>query len=1164
VRLSENARTVLERRYLMKDGGRPIETPEDMIRRVAKNISSVEVKYGKTPEELQTTEEEFYRLMDELKFMPNSPTLMNAGRDLQQLAACFVLPIDDSMESIFETLKTAALIHKSGGGTGFSFSRLRPKNDNVGSTGGVASGPISFLKVYNASTEAVKQGGTRRGANMGILQVDHPDILEFIDAKKGTGEITNFNLSVAVTDAFMEAVAKGEEYLLINPKNGSPTGRLNAREVFDRIIKSAWSSGEPGIIFIDRMNEANPTPQLGAIESTNPCVTADTWITTSIGPRQVRELIGKPFEAIIDGQPYHTSEEGFFLTGKKSVIKLITKQGFSLRLTANHPVRRVTKETCDQQETEWTPAGELNPGDKVLLHNHRTFSEWPGKLTEGEGYLLGLLIGDEALKEDNTILPVWMEKEAVNSEVHSPQKVAMMKTALKYTMDLPHRKDFKGLTTVSDRTEYRLRSASLKKLADSLGMAPGHKTTTRDLEQISSEAYQGFLRSLFDCDGSVQGSQTKGVSVLLAQSDLDLLHTVQRMLLRLGIYSTIYENRRLASLRLLPDGKGCRKEYHTKPQYELVITGESIITFNQRIGFTHTRKANRLDELLHAYNHQLNREWFVATVSELVEEQAEDVYDLSVPGINAFDANGFYVHNCGEQPLLPYEACNLGSINLSLLVKDGQIDWDEFRRVVHLSIQFLDDVIDATRYPIKKIDEIVKGNRKVGLGVMGWAEMLILMNIPYNSEEATNLARQVMSFIDTESKEASVKLAKERGAFPNYKGSIYDRPVQLQLRNATTTTIAPTGTISIISDTSGGIEPLFSIAFTRQILDNDRLIEVNPIFERIAKERGFYSKELVASIADRGSIEGFEEIPEDIKKIFVTSHQISPEWHIRMQAAFQEHTDNAVSKTVNFPREATAKEVEEVYHLAFELGCKGVTVYRDGSIENQPMQKGLDNKEKQDDRQPSQELHLSSEFSHSVGEWGRIRPIHRPNRLTGITDGKTTPEGNLYLTLNLHQSHPFELFAQIGKAGSDVSAFTEAIARLISLAFRCGIDPEAVAEELVGIGGSRSVGFGPQRVRSVPDAIGQFLFEYLNNPIQVEHSATAEQEPLSFKEDGSTVVAADHYNASSSKNSTENGNSNGNGKKGKVRFNLCPVCGMYAFGNFEGCAKCLACGHSEC
>ncbi|HEX2952909.1 MAG TPA: adenosylcobalamin-dependent ribonucleoside-diphosphate reductase, partial [Bacillota bacterium] len=512
---------------------------------------------------------------------------------------------------------------------------------------------------------------------------------------------------------------------------------------------------------------------------------------------------------------------------------------------------------------------------------------------------------------------------------------------------------------------------------------------------------------------------------------------------------------------------------------------------------------------------------------------------------------------CGEQPLLPYEACNLGSINLSLMVKDGAIDWDELGRVVRLAVRFLDNVIEATRYPIPRIDAMAKGNRKIGLGVMGWAEMLILMGISYNSDRAVETAREVMSFINKESKEASAALAAERGAFPNFPGSVYDCPGQLPLRNATTTTIAPTGTISIISDTSGGIEPLFSIAFTRQILDNDRLIEVNPIFERVAKERGFYSKELITAIADRGSLEDFPEIPDDVKEVFVTAHQITPEWHIRMQAAFQEHTDNAVSKTVNFSKEATPEDVAEAYQLAFNLGCKGITVYRDGSIENQPMQHGLESKSKEKSVSEGASLQLSGEHQTPTGEWGKLRPIHRPIRLTGVTDGKTTPEGNLYLTLNLHQGHPFELFAQIGKAGSDISAFTEAIARMISLAFRCGIDPEVVAEELVGIGGSRSVGFGPHRVRSVPDAIGQFLYEFLTSPAYLDgHQLAVAQESLAFDEEGTAPPPRQMGEAHEQVS--------GNGKKGKVRFNLCPSCGMYTFGNFEGCAKCLACGHSEC
>lgn len=768
VKLSKVARTVLERRYLRKENGKIVETPEEMLRRVAKNIAKVETEVYTCPvSQAKEWEEKFFNLMNTGKFLPNSPTLMNAGRDLQQLAACFVLPIEDSMESIYETLKLAALIHKSGGGTGFSLSRLRPKNDLVGSTGGVASGPLSFLKVYNASTEAIKQGGTRRGANMGILRVDHPDIREFITAKQGTGEYTNFNLSVAVTDSFMEAVAKGESYPLINPRTKAPVRSENAREIFDLIVNAAWASGEPGIIFIDRINEANPTPALGEIESTNPC---------------------------------------------------------------------------------------------------------------------------------------------------------------------------------------------------------------------------------------------------------------------------------------------------------------------------------------------------------------------------------------GEQPLLPYEACTLGSINLSLMVRTGEdkptVDWEDLKNTVHLSTRFLDNVIDATHYPIPKIEEMCKGNRKIGLGVMGWAELLIKLGIPYDSEEALTLAEQIMSFIDRESKAASAILAEERGAFPNFSGSIYDRPGLPRLRNATTTTIAPTGTISIIAGTSGGIEPLFGLAFTREILDHDRLIEVNPLFTAVAKENNFYTDKVINTLADGGSLNDFPEIPAEIKRIFVTAHQIKPEWHVKMQAAFQKFTDNAVSKTVNFPESATIEEIASVYRLAYQLGCKGVTVYRDGSIAHQPMQKGIKT------TTSSPELSLHNGTSSPV--WGKIKPLPRPARLTGITDSKRTPEGTLYLTLNLYKDLPFELFAQIGKAGSDIMAFTEAIARLVSLAFRCGIDPEEVAKQLIGIGGSRSVGFGPQRTRSVPDAIGQFLYAYTQHRKQEEPSIVQGNLEFTNPQEKAQTSCTDKVGGS------------------RTGFNLCPSCGMYAFGYFEGCAKCLACGHTEC
>ncbi len=827
--LSPNALTVLESRYLSKDeSGGIIETPKEMLWRVAKNIALMDVLYEPYHEEessiqgvsfafedeaslpvpelspwdwaalehgfcdlvsrglikgtwedieanvhermplLTRTAVNFYMLMAERKFLPNSPALSNAGRELQQLSACFVLPIEDSMVSIFETLKNAALIHKSGGGTGFSFSQLRPKNDVVRTTGGVASGPISFMKVFNAATEAIKQGGVRRGANMGILRVDHPDILEFITAKNDITQLTNFNISVAVTEEFMDALKDDGEYELINPRSEEVCGKLRARDVFDLLVESAWSTGEPGIIFIDRLNEFNPTPNVGTYEATNPC---------------------------------------------------------------------------------------------------------------------------------------------------------------------------------------------------------------------------------------------------------------------------------------------------------------------------------------------------------------------------------------GEQMLLPYEACNLGSLNVGRFVKEINgspcIDWESLRDSIHVAIHFLDNMIDASRYPLPEIEAMHKGNRKVGLGLMGWADLLMQLGIAYDSEDAVDLAEELMGFIQSESRAASEKLAKTRGVFPNWKGSRREEE-GLRVRNATTTTIAPTGTISIIASASSGIEPVFSLAFTRHVLDGTQLREVSPVFRSLAKDMGFDSDDLMDEVAKRGALTGVEGVPEEVKRIFVTAHEIEPKWHIRMQAAFQKYTDNAVSKTVNFPNEATPDDVERVFRLANDLGCKGVTVYRDGSRSEQVLTVGAETHVPRGDAAPDgayPQLAVSSGQHHRInGVWGKIRPIDRPARLDGFTDVRATPLGKLFITLNTVDRHPIELFAQIGKAGSDVSAFTEAIARLISISLRSGVDPQEIASQLTGIGGSRSIGFGPGRVRSVPDAIGQFLAGYLNELQGDADDRRTHGDTSLFEQDSPSAKL----------------------------FSLCPSCGTWNVIHVEGCLKCMACGYTEC
>ncbi|MDI6801232.1 MAG: vitamin B12-dependent ribonucleotide reductase [Thermodesulfovibrionales bacterium] len=742
--LSPNAMTVLEKRYLKKnEEGRVIETPEELFKRVAVFVASADALYGNGEEKVKQTGEDFYELITSLSFLPNSPTLMNAGRRLGQLSACFVLPVGDSMESIFDAVKYAAIIHKSGGGTGFSFSRLRPKGDVVGSTKGISSGPISFMTVFDTATEAVKQGGTRRGANMGMLRVDHPDIMEFIPCKDSNHKLNNFNISVGLTEPFMKAVEEDTEYDLITPRTGKIVGRLRAQIVFETIVKQAWKNGEPGIVFLDRINASNPTPAIGEIESTNPC---------------------------------------------------------------------------------------------------------------------------------------------------------------------------------------------------------------------------------------------------------------------------------------------------------------------------------------------------------------------------------------GEQPLLPYESCNLGSINLAKMVRireqntedrtqTYEVDWQKLKETTWKAVHFLDNVIDVNKYPLKMIEEMTKANRKIGLGVMGWADMLIQMAIPYNSERAITLAEEVMEFIQKEGRAASCALAEERGVFPNYEQSIYCD--EIKLRNATITTIAPTGTLSIIAGCSSGIEPLFAVSFVRNVMEGTKLIEVNPHFEKEAKAAGLWSRELMEKIAETGSVSQFKEFPDKMRSVFVTAHDITPIDHIRMQAAFQKHVDNAVSKTVNFSHTATTKDVEDVYMLAYKLNCKGLTVYRDDSREEQVL-----TKQKTEDKARKTEQ--------------KVIPKKRPTVINGATRFMKTGCGNLYVTVNEDENgKPFEVFTNIGKAGGCASSQAEAIGRLISLSLRSNIEPEEIVKQLKGISCHQPSWTEGGKILSCSDAIAKALEKY-------------------------------HHHG-------EKGD-NGNGKSGHhevMQIGACPECG----GTVEhegGCAVCHNCGFTKC
>jgi ribonucleoside-diphosphate reductase alpha chain len=780
MQLTATARVILEKRYLKKNEEQVvIEEPEDMLYRVARVVAQVEQQYGKSAEEIEDLTKQFYELMARLEFMPNSPTLMNAGRDLGQLSACFVLPVDDSMEAIFDAIKYAAIIHKSGGGTGFSFSRLRPKNSTVRSTGGVASGPVSFMKVFNAATEAVKQGGTRRGANMGILRVDHPDIIEFIQCKEDNSEITNFNISVGLTEEFMQALKERRNYDLVDPHTKKIVAQISAVEVFNKIVDHAWRNGEPGVIFLDRLNKDNPTPQLGDIEATNPC---------------------------------------------------------------------------------------------------------------------------------------------------------------------------------------------------------------------------------------------------------------------------------------------------------------------------------------------------------------------------------------GEQPLLPNEACNLGSVNLKVMVKEQEgelvVDWERLAAVTRLAVRFLDNVIDANKYPLEMIEKMVLGNRKIGLGVMGFADLLSQLQIPYASAEAVEYAERIMKFIQLQGSLESERLANERGTFPNYEGSIYDG--KRKMRNATITTIAPTGTISMICGASSGVEPIFAVAYTKNVLDGTAFVEVNPIFERYAQEYGFASPQLLAKIAETGSVQGLAEVPAWVQKIFLTAAEIAPEWHIRIQAAFQKYTDNAVSKTINFANSATREDVATAFQLAYELNCKGLTVYRDGSREEQVLSAGTAKGKKADDTAAGQ-----------VPPPNSITPRPRPEVTMGVTEKIKIGCGNLYVSVNADEQGICEIFTNTGRAGGCASQ-SEATARLISISLRSGISINSILDQIKGIRCAACIRREGVKVMSCPDAIARVIEKYMdvgsNDQGQAVAKNGANGNGLSKALEKLSEVAArsGEYVKKIPVNSLKR-----KASSGVAVDQACPDCGM-PINHESGCVVCIHCGYSKC
>ncbi|MDO8341387.1 MAG: ribonucleotide reductase N-terminal alpha domain-containing protein, partial [Candidatus Woesebacteria bacterium] len=995
---TEQALKVLEERYLIKDNDlKPIETPEDMLWRVSWEIASSEARWGATKKDVEKIARDFYGLMVSRKFLPNSPTLMNAGTNNGlQYSACFVLPIEDSMEGIFDALKYQAIIHKTGGGTGFAFSRLRQNGSIVKTSSGTASGPISFMRIFDAATNEVKQGGKRRGANMGILRVDHPDVLEFIHCKE-EGGITNFNISIALTDAFMKAYQNGENYDLISPKNKEVVGSLSAKLVFDEIADGAWRTGDPGLIFIEKINcsTANPVPSIGAIEATNPCVVGETLVSTKMGLLRIKDIVEHGNKGLIfDNRVVDMSKNGVSISeavklynlGLKKVVKLITKSGYEITATPDHRIMSVNG---------WSEIKSLKNGDKILIQSakgqfneiqelpFKTINNFPLTWSKELGQVLGLLIGDG-----------WLRFGDKNCRVGFTfgEKDKDLLFYFKNILNEWYGKDIKEVKRPRNTYHLSYHSKSMVNLFMKFGVKAvkaENKVVPESVFSATKEAVIGFLQGLFSADGTVRDSRKSNSDwIALTSKSERLLKDVQILLLNLGIKSRIFDRGRPERKGMFPykTKDGVLKAYILDGKlYELGVFGDFREKFKNEIGFLNVNKQTHLENTRPRKNKRL-LDPFIDEVVEIKDAGVQNVYDVTEPVSHSIIANGIVVHQCGEQPLYPFDACNLGSIFLTYFVKDGEIDWDELKKVTRTSVRFLDNVIEVNPYPLEQIRKTVFAIRRIGLGIGGWADMLLELGIPYDSDEAILLAEKIMKTIQDEAVEENEKLAKVRGAFPLFDNSIYKSGKPR--RNSTVTTIAPTGTISIIAGASSGIEPLFAIAYQHIVKDKHldrKMTFVNPKFEEVSRKEGFWSKELMDKVGELGVIRDINEVPQKIKDIFGTAHEINPEWHIKTQAIFQKYTENAVSKTINLKSDATVDDVKKVYLDAWNAECKGITVFRDGCKDTQVLNLGVNSQKKEIEKE-------EEKFEEPLR--------HRPYVVRGSTYRLSTPVGTAFITIN--------------------------------------------------------------------------------------------------------------------------------------------------------------------